>query len=98
MIKIEKISATKATIVRNGARQPLILHSHVSDQELASIEAEDGIVVYSVDEAQVKEMTFQRKPAAPAAVIKQPAARVVKPATKVAEPIPEPTSAKTPSE
>ena len=92
MIKIEKISATKATIERNGLRQPLLLHSHVSEQELASIEAEDGIIVYSVDESVIKEVTFQPKPApvAPAPKAVKPA--IVKPAAKAAEPIVEPQS------
>lgn len=98
MIKIEKISATKATVVRGGVRQPLILHSHITDAELATVEAESGTVVYSIDEAEVKELTFQPKPAPAAPVVKQPATRVVKPATKAAEPTPEPTSAETPTE
>lgn len=92
MIKIEKISAIKATIERNGVRQPLILHSHISEAELATIEAESGNIVYSVDEREVKELVFQAKPAPVPPAPKQPAARVVKPATKVAEPEPEPTS------
>ena len=87
MIKIEKISAIKATVVRGGVRQPLILHSHISEQELATIEAESGTVVYSVDESEVKELTFQAKPVAPAPVPKQPAPRIVKPAAKAAEPV-----------
>ena len=98
MIKIEKISATKATVIRGGVRQPLILHSHITDAELATIEAESGTIVYSVDEAEVKELTFQAKPAAAAPLIKQPAARAVQPAAKTAQPTPEPTSAETPTE
>lgn len=98
MIKIEKISAVKATIIRGGVRQPLLLHSHISEQELATIEAETGTIVYSVDEREVKELTFQAKPAPQAPVIRQPAPRIVKPAAKAAEPTPEPTSAETPAE
>lgn len=98
MIKIEKISAIKATVIRGGVRQPLILHSHISEQELATIEAEAGTIVYSVNESEVKELTFQAKPVAPAPVVKQPAPRVVKPAAKAAEPKPEPPSAETPAE
>lgn len=98
MIKIEKISAAKATIVRGGLRQPLILHSHITDAELATVEAESGTIVYSVDEREVKELTFQAKPVVTAAAIKQPAARVAKPAAKAAQPVAEPTSAETPSE
>ena len=92
MIKIEKISATKATIIRGGVRQPLLLHSHITDAELATVEAETGTVMYSVDEREVKELTFQAKPAPVPPVVKQPAPRIVKPATKVAEPEPQPTS------
>ena len=98
MIKIEKISATKATIIRGGLRQPLILHSHISAEELASIEAEAGTIVYSVDEAEVKELTFQAKPVAAAAVVKQPAPRTAKSAAPVAEPVVESPSAETPAE
>lgn len=92
MIKIEKISATKATIERNGLRQPLILHSHISEAELATIEAEDGIVVYSVDEREVKEATFQPKPAPVAPVAKPAKPAIVKPAAKAAEPVVEPAN------
>lgn len=99
MIKIEKISATKATVIRGGVRQPLILHSHITDAELATVEAESGTVVYSVDENEVKELTFQAKPVAAAPVVKQPAKpAVVKPAAKAAEPVVEPPSAETPTE
>jgi hypothetical protein len=98
MIKIEKISATKATIVRSGVRQPVLLHSHISEQELATIEAEAGTIVYTVDESEVKQLTFQAKPAPVAPVVKQPAPRIVKPAAKAAEPKPKPTSAETPAE
>lgn len=92
MIKIEKISATKATIIRGGVRQPLLLHSHITDAELATVEAESGTIVYSVDEREVKELTFQAKPAPvpPAAKPTKPA--IVKPTAKVAEPEPQPTS------
>ena len=93
MIKIEKISATKATVIRGGVRQPLILHSHISDVELATIEAESGTVVYSVDETEVKELTFQTKPVAAAPAAKPVKPAVVKPAAKAAEPVVEPTSA-----
>jgi hypothetical protein len=86
MIKIEKISATKATVIRSGVRQPLVLHSHITAEELATVEAETGTIVYSVDEAEVKELTFQAKPVAPAPVIKQPTPRAAKPAAKTAQP------------
>ena len=94
MIKIEKISATKATIVRGGVRQPLILNSHISAEELATVEAETGIIIYSVDETEVKELIFQAKSAAPAPVTKPaiipPPPRI----RKVAEPSVEPASTK----
>ena len=87
MIKIEEIKAVKATIVRDGVRQPLLLHSHISDAELATVEAESGTITYSVDEREVKTITFQAKPApvAPAAKPAKPA--IVKPAAKAAEPV-----------
>lgn len=92
MIKIEKISATKATIIRGDVRQPLVLHSHISEQELASIEAEDGTIVYSVDESAVKELTFQAKPAPVAPAAKPTKPVIVKPAAKTAKPSVEPQS------
>ena len=92
MIKIEKISATKATIIRGNLRQPLILNSLISAEELATIEAETGTIVYSVDESEIKERVFQAKPVPIPPAPKQPAARVAKPAPKVAEPEPKPTS------
>lgn len=97
MIKIEAIKAVKATIVRDGVRQPLILHSRIFPNELATIEAESGTIVYSVDEMEVKELTFHAKPAtAPAAKPAKPA--IVKPAAKAAEPAPESTSSETAGE
>ena len=98
MIKIEKISATKATVIRGGLRQPLILHSHITAEELASVGAEAGTIVYSVDETEVKELVFQPKPTATAPVIKQPTPRAAKPTAKAAQSIPESTSAETPAD
>lgn len=96
MIKIEKISATKATVIRGGLRQPLILHSHITAEELASVGAEAGTIVYSVDETEVKELVFQPKPAAlaPKPAISQPPPRV----RKAAEPSVEPASTKAAAE
>lgn len=92
MIKIEEIKAVKATVVRDGLRQPLILHSHISDAELATVEAEQGTVMYSVDEREVKTIEFQA-PAAPVApVVKPTKPAIVKPAPKAAEPVVEPAS------
>lgn len=93
MIKIETINATKATVLRGGVRQTLLTGSHVTGAELATVEAESGTIVYSVDEQEVKELTFQPKPVSPAAVVKQPAPRVVQPAAKVAQPSVAPTGA-----
>ena len=92
MIKIEEIKAVKATVVRDNVRQPLILHSHISDAELATIEAESGTITYSVDEREVKTVTFQAKPTPAAPVVKPAKPTIVKPAAKVAEPIVEPAS------
>lgn len=88
MIKIEKIQAVKPTIVRNGTRQPLLLHSLINKDELATIEAVEGTITYSVDELELKEMVFEAPKAAPAPapapvakpVIKQPAPKAPKPA------------------
>jgi hypothetical protein len=87
MIKIEEIKAVKATLVRDGVRQPLILHSRISEAELATVEAESGTVTYSIDELEVKTVSFQPKPAtvAPAAKPAKPA--IVKPVAKAAEPV-----------
>ena len=94
MIKIEKIDAPGATVVRNGIVQSLLTGSKLTAEELASISAVEGTVLYSVDEREVKTLVFQKvmvveKAAAIQAVtpttkpvIKQPApraAKVVKP-------------------
>lgn len=97
MIKIEKIAAEKATIVRGGVRQPLVLHSYVTADELATVEAASGTVVYSVDEAEIKELTFQEAPPPAKPIIKQPAPRVVQPAAKAAEPTPQSATVETPA-
>ena len=92
MIKIERINADKPTLLRNGVRQPVTANMVVTQAELQSIEAGTGSIVYSVDETDVKELTFQAEPAPVKPVVKQPATRVVKPAAPVTEPVPEPTS------
>lgn len=92
MIKIEEIKAVKATIVRDGVRQPLLLHSHISDAELVTVEAESGTVTYSVDEREVKTVSFQPKPAPAAPVPKAVKPAIVKPVAKATEPAPEPSS------
>jgi hypothetical protein len=92
MIKIEEIKAQKATLVRNDVRQPLILHSLITEAELATVEAIEGTITYSVDEREVKTITFQA-PAAPVApVVKPVKPAIVRPAAKVAKPVVEPTT------
>lgn len=96
MIKIERITATKPTILRNGVRQPVILQMVLSPAELDSLEAESGEILYTVDETEVKTVVFQPKqpttaPAAepvteaPAVAATTPAKRVVQPARKTAK-------------
>jgi len=70
MIKIERSTATNATILRNGARQPVTLNMIVTAQELDSLEADSGSIIYSVDELEVKTVDFQPKQSTPAPVIK----------------------------
>ena len=59
MIKIERITATKPTILRNDVRQPVTLNMTVTPEELASLTAESGTITYSVDELEVKVVDFQ---------------------------------------
>jgi hypothetical protein len=98
MIKIERITAEKPTILRNDVRQQVTLGMTVTDAELATIEATDGSIVYSVDELEVKELVFQPKsaPVPPATKPAKPA--IVKPTTKVAKPSVEPGSKATQAE
>jgi hypothetical protein len=91
MIQIEKINATQATVVRGGIRQPLLLNSHITEEELATVEAVTGTIMYSVDETEVKMLTFQAKPVNQPPTTKTPAARVVQPAAKVTQPNVAPT-------
>jgi hypothetical protein len=59
MIKIERSTAINATIVRNGKRQPVTLNMTISAEELASLTADSGSILYSVDEMEVKTIDFQ---------------------------------------
>lgn len=59
MIKIERSTATNATILRNGVRQPVTLNMAVTADELASLEATGGTITYSVDELEVRVVDFQ---------------------------------------
>jgi len=86
MIKIERISAIKPTIERNGVRQPVTQNMVVTQAELDSMEAESGSIMYSVDELEVKTVDFQpskattppaTEPATPTEPV--PAAKATKP-------------------
>jgi hypothetical protein len=59
MIKIERSTAVNATIVRNGKRQPVTLNMAITAEELASLTADSGSILYSVDEMEVKTIDFQ---------------------------------------
>lgn len=95
MIKIERITATKPTIVRNGVRQPVTLQMTVTQAELDSLEAENGEIVYTVDELEVKTVDFRRisttapvtAPATEASAVAAaaPSKRIVQPARKTAK-------------
>lgn len=80
MIKIERNTASKATILRNGVRQPVTLNMTVTQAELDSLEAEGGTITYSVDELEIKTVDF--RPAAPTAPAAEPPA--IPPAIPVA--------------
>jgi hypothetical protein len=93
MIKIERISAEKPTLLRNGVRQPVTVSMTVTQAELESIESTSGSIVYSVDETEVKELVFQAKPAVLKPVIKPAAVKPIVPAAKTAKPVIKPTVA-----
>jgi hypothetical protein len=59
MIKIERSTAANPTIVRNGKRQPVTLNMAITAEELASLTADSGNILYSVDEMEVKTIDFQ---------------------------------------
>jgi hypothetical protein len=59
MIKIERSTAVNATIMRNGKRQPVTLNMAITAEELASLTADSGNILYSVDEMEVKTIDFQ---------------------------------------
>ena len=86
MIKIECRTATDPTILRNGNRQPVTLNMTISEEELASLTADSGSILYSVDEMEVKTSDFQpTKQLVPAPVIdavEEPAAEVAAPVAK----------------
>jgi hypothetical protein len=86
MIKIERSTAVNPTIVRNDKRQPVTLNMTITAEELASLTADSGSILYSVDEMEVKTIDFQpAKQPAPAPVIdavEEPAAEVASPVAK----------------
>ena len=90
MIKIEKIDAPGATVVRNGIVQSLLTGSKLTAEELASIAAVEGTVIYSVDEREVKTLVFQK------VIVVEKAATIqaVTPTTKPAIKQPAPRAAK----
>lgn len=54
MIKIERLdNGCKPTYVYNGVRQPLRLHSVISQEQFDSVEFDIGAIFYSVDELEV---------------------------------------------
>jgi hypothetical protein len=59
MIKIERSTAVNPTILRNGNRQPATLNMTITAEELASLTADSGSIIYSVDELEVKTIDFQ---------------------------------------
>jgi hypothetical protein len=59
MIKIERSTAVNPTILRNGKRQPVTLNMTITAEELASLTADSGSIIYSVDELEVKTIDFQ---------------------------------------
>jgi len=69
MIKIERSTAVNPTIVRNGVRQPVTLNMTVTAEELETLTADSGSIIYSVDETEVKTVDFQPKQPTTAPVV-----------------------------
>jgi hypothetical protein len=91
MIKIERSTAVNATIVRNDKRQPVTLNMIITEEELASLTADSGSILYSVDEMEVKTIDFQPiKQPAPAPVIDAVEESAPAVAPKTAKPIIQP--------
>jgi hypothetical protein len=91
MIKIERSTAVNPTILRNGVRQPVTLNMTITAEELASLMADSGSIIYSVDELEVKTIDFQpAKPSAPASVITPVAVTDTVVTTTTAKPIIQP--------
>jgi hypothetical protein len=95
MIKIERSTAANATIVRNDVRQPVTLNMIITEEELASLTADSGSIIYSVDEREVKTVDFQPATTTapvvdavpdPATIVTAPPAKqIIKPARKTAK-------------
>jgi hypothetical protein len=92
MIKIERSTAVNPTIVRNGVRQPVTLNMTVTAEELESLTADSGSIIYSVDETEVKTVDFQPKQSTTAPVVESIAVAVADTVvtTTVAKPIIQP--------
>jgi hypothetical protein len=57
MIKIEQLkNGAKATIVRNGFKQPVYLAMNITEAELLTLEITGGSLVYTVDETEIVEV------------------------------------------
>lgn len=57
MIKIEQLkNGAKATIIRNGVKQPVYLAMNITAAELDTLEVVGGSLVYTVDEAEILEV------------------------------------------
>ena len=62
MIKIEKLKdGAKVFVVTEGSRQQVYLNQLITAAEFQTIEVEGGTLVYSIDEAEVKEIQGQGK-------------------------------------
>lgn len=95
MIKIERIDAVNATVVRNGIVQNLLTGSKLTPEELASVTAVEGTVVYSVDEKEVKTLVFQKVMVVEKAAVSDTATiQAVMPTTKPAIKQPAPRAVK----
>lgn len=62
MIKIEKLKdGAKVFVVTEGSRRQVYLNQLITAAEFQTIEVEGGTLVYSIDEAEVKEIQGQGK-------------------------------------
>jgi hypothetical protein len=96
MIKIEQLkNGAKATIVRNGFKQPVYLAMNITEAELPTLEVIGGSLVYTVDESEIVEVAGGTAAVAPtkspeavisteqgASVVETPVAEVKAPVVK----------------